>query len=107
MIRAFQDSSRHGRSCGSRAMPSARPPRDPLLPETVIPAVREHPSHVRILHRHDLNDFATHLIEHGYDIRSVRKLFGNKDVRARMVYAHVRSRGSVGVRSCLDRKGLG
>jgi hypothetical protein len=84
-------------------MNSPSAPQKPKLLDRVREAIRSRPHTFRHSGVHPALCGTTHLLEDGYDIRTVQELLGHKDVSTTMIYTHVLNRGPSAVRSPADR----
>ena len=78
-----------------------------IYPDTLHRAVKQATRRAGIIKpvsSHTLrHSFATHLLQSGYDIRTVQELLGHSSVETTMIYTHVMNKGGRGVKSPLDR----
>ena len=95
---------------GARHTPAPDPKdsfRNPMHHTQVQRAFREAVGRAQIAKRatcHSLRHaFATHLLEDGYDIRTIQELLGHRSVRTTIIFTHVLNSGGLAVRSPLDR----
>ena len=86
---------------GLEKLPASTPARD-ALQRDVKRAVQKAGITKRASCHTLRHSFATHLLEDGYDIRTIQELMGHSDVQTTMIYTHVLNKGGRGVKSPLD-----
>ena len=104
-VKTIQSGERPGRVNAAAEDPAAEPGLKPADPDPAVGAIAPNRSELNApgagWHTFS-HSFATHLLEDGYDIRTVQELIGHKDVRTTMIHTHVLNQGPKGVRSPMD-----